>query len=361
MSELLDTVKTAAVDAWESGQPVELRFGKVLSANPLKVKISDTITLTKEFIALVGEVKTGDEVSVLRKQGGQQYLVLGDRTDRITGTVYSYIGGDEDTIYTGKTYKAMFTGYYPDGSAMEGQPVDMLGKPLVPSKNAYKTCAANRGFKYGQKVQFSGTGISKIDGKVYTINDTGSSALQYFPPIQTALSKLGYLHFDILCSSLHEANSVIGKRWGKVLVITGKKTVSTGDSTAGLTNKRTALYSLVRSKLGCRYVYGATGSKTFDCSGLMYWCYKQIGVTIPRTAAAQYRGSRRISGSQAKVGDLVFFSGTTGASGITHVGMYIGNGYMIHAANPSRGVVKENLNTRYYGNHLAGYGRFLKD
>lgn len=358
MSELLDTVKTAAVDAWESGQPVELRFGKVLSAKPLKVKISDTITLTKEFIALVGEVKTGDEVSVLRKQGGQQYLVLGDRTDRITGTVYSYIGGDENTVYTGKTYKALFTGYYPANNSMEGGFTDMLGKRLDTSK---QTCAANRGFKYGQKVQFSGTGVSKIDGKVYTINDTGSSALQYFPPIQTALSKLGYLHFDILCHNANEANNVIGKRWGKVLVITGKKKVSTGDSTAGLTNKRTALYSLVRSKLGCRYVYGATGSKTFDCSGLMYWCYKQIGMTIPRTAAAQYRGSRRISGSQAKVGDLVFFSGTTGASGITHVGMYIGNGYMIHAANPSRGVVKENLNTRYYSNHLAGYGRFLKD
>ena len=93
----------------------------------------------------------------------------------------------------------------------------------------------------------------------------------------------------------------------------------------------------------------------------MLWCYKQIGMSIPRTAAAQYAASKRISKAELKVGDLVFFSGTTGRSGITHVGMYVGGGYMIHAANPRTGVVRVALSNSYYANHYAGAGRFLND
>lgn len=85
-----------------------------------------------------------------------------------------------------------------------------------------------------------------------------------------------------------------------------------------------------RQKLGSPYVWGATGPDAFDCSGLVLAAYRSAGVSLPRTTYAQIDAGRRISRSELLPGDLVFFY-----SGISHVGLYIGNGQMIHAPNPS--------------------------
>lgn len=85
-----------------------------------------------------------------------------------------------------------------------------------------------------------------------------------------------------------------------------------------------------RQKLGSPYVWGATGPDAFDCSGLVLAAYRSAGVSLPRTTYAQFDAGRRVSPSELLPGDLVFFY-----SGISHVGLYIGNGQMIHAPNPS--------------------------
>ncbi|MCD7950446.1 MAG: DUF5011 domain-containing protein [Erysipelotrichaceae bacterium] len=77
------------------------------------------------------------------------------------------------------------------------------------------------------------------------------------------------------------------------------------------------------SKLGCAYKYGATGPYTFDCSGFTQWVYKQNGISIPRTSSAQKAGGTVISLSELKAGDIVWRSG--------HVGIYVGNGLVIHS------------------------------
>ncbi|WP_329412833.1 NlpC/P60 family protein [Streptomyces sp. NBC_00704] len=84
------------------------------------------------------------------------------------------------------------------------------------------------------------------------------------------------------------------------------------------------------SKLGSPYVWGATGPTAFDCSGLVLASYRSAGVSLPRTTYAQIGAGQRVSRSELLPGDLVFFY-----SGISHVGLYIGNGQMIHAPNPS--------------------------
>ncbi|MFG2944945.1 C40 family peptidase [Streptomyces adustus] len=84
------------------------------------------------------------------------------------------------------------------------------------------------------------------------------------------------------------------------------------------------------SKLGSPYVWGATGPNAFDCSGLAQAAYRSAGVSLPRTTYTQIGAGRRISRSELLPGDLVFFY-----SGITHVGIYVGDGQMIHAPNPS--------------------------
>ncbi|MCT7355095.1 NlpC/P60 family protein [Streptomyces sp. 15-116A] len=83
-------------------------------------------------------------------------------------------------------------------------------------------------------------------------------------------------------------------------------------------------------KLGSPYVWGATGPDAFDCSGLIQAAYRSAGVSLPRTTYAQINAGRRVARSELLPGDLVFFY-----SGISHVGIYVGNGRMIHAPNPS--------------------------
>ncbi|TXS37598.1 C40 family peptidase [Streptomyces sp. OR43] len=81
--------------------------------------------------------------------------------------------------------------------------------------------------------------------------------------------------------------------------------------------------------LGKPYVWGATGPSSFDCSGLTQAAYRSAGVSLPRTTYTQINAGQRVSRSELAPGDLVFFY-----SGVTHVGLYIGNGRMIHAPRP---------------------------
>ncbi len=111
------------------------------------------------------------------------------------------------------------------------------------------------------------------------------------------------------------------------------------------------------SKVGARYVWGAAGPNAFDCSGLTQWAYKQHGISIPRTASQQYRASKKIKKSELKTGDLVFFSGTDGRPGITHVGIYVGNGQFVSAKDEKTGVKTASLNSSYWSKHFTSGGR----
>jgi cell wall-associated NlpC family hydrolase len=95
-------------------------------------------------------------------------------------------------------------------------------------------------------------------------------------------------------------------------------------------SRAAAAVSYAHRKLGSPYVWGATGPNAFDCSGLVQAAYRSAGVSLPRTTYAQISAGRRVARSELLPGDLVFFY-----SGISHVGIYVGNGRMIHAPNPS--------------------------
>ncbi|MGW2699413.1 NlpC/P60 family protein [Streptomyces sp. NPDC001340] len=98
-------------------------------------------------------------------------------------------------------------------------------------------------------------------------------------------------------------------------------------------DRASAAFSAAQSKIGSPYVYGASGPSSFDCSGLTSWAYAQAGVSIPRTSEAQANAGTRIyDQSQLKVGDLVIFYGD-----FHHVGLYAGNGQVLHA--PHTGAV----------------------
>lgn len=87
--------------------------------------------------------------------------------------------------------------------------------------------------------------------------------------------------------------------------------------------------SFAYGAIGKPYVWGATGPGSFDCSGLTQAAWRAAGVSLPRTTYTQINAGQRVSRDQLAPGDLVFFY-----SGVTHVGLYIGNGQMIHAPRP---------------------------
>ncbi|MFE2063949.1 NlpC/P60 family protein [Streptomyces sp. NPDC059467] len=104
-------------------------------------------------------------------------------------------------------------------------------------------------------------------------------------------------------------------------------------NTGSASSRAASAFAAAQSVIGSPYVYGASGPSSFDCSGLTSWAYAQAGVTIPRTSEAQANAGTRIySASDLKVGDLVIFFGD-----YHHVGLYAGNGQVLHA--PHTGAV----------------------
>lgn len=89
----------------------------------------------------------------------------------------------------------------------------------------------------------------------------------------------------------------------------------------------------VHQALGRPYVWGASGPSGFDCSGLMQWAYAQAGVSLPRTSQAQRYAGRMVPLSQARPGDLVAYRADA-----SHIGMYVGNGQVIHAPYPGAAI-----------------------
>ncbi|WP_372348752.1 NlpC/P60 family protein [Streptomyces sp. KL116D] len=98
---------------------------------------------------------------------------------------------------------------------------------------------------------------------------------------------------------------------------------------AASSDRAAAALAAAQSALGKPYVWGANGPSGFDCSGLMQWSYGQAGVGLPRTSQAQRYAGRQVSLSQAQPGDLVAYG-----SDAHHIGIYAGNGQVIHAPYP---------------------------
>lgn len=126
-------------------------------------------------------------------------------------------------------------------------------------------------------------------------------------------------------------------------------------TTVPVSGKGATVVETAKKYIGCSYVYGASGPSSFDCSGFTSYVFKQHGISLNRTAAGQYSNGVTVSRDQLQPGDLVMF----GKSGINHVGIYIGGGQIVHAANKSRGVTTDTINSGYYNNNYVGARRVM--
>ena len=131
---------------------------------------------------------------------------------------------------------------------------------------------------------------------------------------------------------------------------------SSSNSSSSTNSIGEKLVNLAKSKLGCKYVWGATGPNTLDCSGLTSWCHKQVGISIPRTSLAQSKSGKAVNKSDLQPGDLIFWKTTSAEVG--HVGMYVGNGQFIHAPNKSKPVKYDSLDNSYYKSRYVRARRY---
>lgn len=121
-----------------------------------------------------------------------------------------------------------------------------------------------------------------------------------------------------------------------------------GDFTGDLpsvpaSGRAAAVVRFALSQVGKSYVYGAAGPNAYDCSGLTMVAWGRAGVGLPHSSRAQQGSGRHVSQSQLQPGDLVFYY-----SPVSHVGIYIGNGMIVHAANPGAGVKVDPVNSMPY-------------
>lgn len=127
---------------------------------------------------------------------------------------------------------------------------------------------------------------------------------------------------------------------------------SSTNSSTSTSNSASKVISYAKKLLGKPYVWGAQGPNGFDCSGFTYYVYKNsVGVTLNRTSADQSKNGSYVSKSSLRAGDLVFFDTSGPNNGaISHVGIYIGNGQMIHSSSSKGQIVIVNMNTSYWNN-----------
>ena len=147
-----------------------------------------------------------------------------------------------------------------------------------------------------------------------------------------------------------------------IFFVDGKSTGVTPSGAAlngsTLENTRNRIVSEAMKYLGVPYAWGGNTPIGFDCSGYVQYVLQQCGITIPRTTELQVQVGNYISKASLRPGDLVFLQNTY-RTGVSHVGIYIGNNQMIHASS-SKGVTISNLTSNYYMEHYHSARQLIK-
>lgn len=196
----------------------------------------------------------------------------------------------------------------------------------------------------------AGTSYSRLGSLYYGQKVTGNDLGEWIE--FNFNGQTGYVSKDYLVTEKPQAPVIDSKPEAPSKEEKNTNTVPSSNSSDVETVVQSAL-----AQVGKRYVWAASNPNVgFDCSGLVYYAFKQVGVTLNRIAADQYYNGTPVSRNQLQRGDLVFFSS---GGYIGHVGLYIGNGQFVHASDYSTGVIISNL-SGYYSNTYAGAVRVLK-
>ena len=324
-------------------------------------------------------MKSGTTTSNLGTSGNWTKVTVNGKTGYVYNK-YLTSGSNAPSTPTTSTSKTVYvtasalnvrsgagTSYSVIGSLSKGKAASVVGT----SGNWYKI---KYGSGYGY-ISASYTSAKAPSSSTSNTPPTTSSGKTYYSTTSglnvrsgpgTSYASKGTLSYgqavSVVDSSSYWYKIKFGSGYGyvgsKYLSTSKPSSTTTTPSTPSTPSSSSSIVSYAKSFLGCSYVYGAAGPNSFDCSGFTKYVYAHFGKSIPRSSASQYASCTKISKSSLRAGDLVFFSNSSSGGSVGHVAIYMGNGQIIHAANSSRGVCTDSLNSSYYTSHYIGAGRY---
>jgi cell wall-associated NlpC family hydrolase len=194
----------------------------------------------------------------------------------------------------------------------------------------------------------SGTIYAMANHRIVKISDTSTSVLKV---LQNSVVKLPIQKSENLSVKRKAASTPRTK--SSQVQASRSEPLSVGGT--GVANRGVAIAKAALGLVGRPYRWGGASLAGFDCSGLIQYVYKQIGIYMPRTSYAQFTVGRAVPWNKLTSGDLVFFA--TDAKGASHVAIYVGNGLIVQALNSHTGVIVSHLNESYYKEHFIGAKR----
>ena len=260
------------------------------------------------------------------------------------------------------------TSYTKIATLSYGQSVNVLSTSNGWSKINYNGSTGYVSSQYLQSTKPSSSSSSETSQTVKYVNTTSGLNMRTGPA--TSYAKITTIAYGQSVNVLSTSNG-----WSKInysgstgyvssQYLQSTKPSSSSSSNSGSTSVSSSASSVIayaKTLLGKPYVWGAQGPNSFDCSGFTYYVFKnKAGIVLPRTSSAQSKYGTSVSWSNLKAGDLMFFD-TNGANNgqVSHVGLYIGNGQMIHASSSQRKIVITSVNTSYYKNAFVNARRVL--
>ena len=260
------------------------------------------------------------------------------------------------------------TSYTKIATLSYGQSVNVLSTSNGWSKINYNGSTGYVSSQYLQSTKPSSSSSLETSQTVKYVNTTSGLNMRTGPA--TSYAKITTIAYGQSVNVLSTSNG-----WSKInysgstgyvssQYLQSKKPSSSSSSNSGSTSVSSSASSVIayaKTLLGKPYVWGAQGPNSFDCSGFTYYVFKnKAGIVLPRTSSAQSKYGTSVSWSNLKAGDLMFFD-TNGANNgqVSHVGLYIGNGQMIHASSSQRKIVITSVNTSYYKNAFVNARRVL--
>lgn len=314
-AEWLNVVVTASTQAPSTAPTEEAPAEEPAAEEPAVITVNSTAVVTDGPLNLRSGPGTGyDKVSLLLKGDKVTVLEILDGWYRVSAK------GTEGYV------SAKFIA--PDTSGNSGTQTQTQPQTQVKTQNAL-VLSGPLNVRSGPGTSYTRIGSLKVGTTVTVIGKSG----QWYQIKYANLT--GYVHSDYVTLMEELSSSPVGQ----------------------------AAAALAISLIGSRYVYGAEGPTTFDCSGLAYYIYNQLGYTIARGSSSQYKNSGRfVPLAEMEPGDLIYFfdpkyDGSGGTLPTTHMGIYVGDGRFVHASTTTYRVQYDNVYNSYYTRYIVGVKR----
>ncbi|MBW3110872.1 LysM peptidoglycan-binding domain-containing protein [Bacillus sp. MCCB 382] len=279
------------------------------------------------------------EAASYRVQSGDSLSLIAYKYDTTVSNLKSWNNLSSDMIYVNQVLEVSAPTTAKTYTVQSGDYLSKIGAKFDVYVSELKTWnnLTNDVIYPGQTLIVSSGGVST--------SSTGSST--YTVQSGDTLSHIA-VKYDVSVSSIKSWNSLTSDS-----IYVGQKLTIKGTS-SGTDAPTSNVVDIAKKYVGTPYAWGGTTPSGFDCSGFIYYVFNQAGQSIARTNTEGYY-SKSYFVSSPKAGDLVFFENTYKA-GISHMGIYVGNGEFIHASDS--GVVVSKLSNTYWNPKFVGYKRF---